>query len=429
MINNPPKTDDLGLWLEWLETLHLKNIDLSLERIKQVATRLALNSLPCPVITVGGTNGKGSTVAALEAIYLRGGYRVGAYTSPHLLRFNERIRINGQQVSDQVLLSAFKQIEDHRGEVTLTFFEYTTLAGLLLFKQMDLDIVLLEVGLGGRLDAVNIIDSDVAIVTSIDFDHTEWLGDTREKIAFEKAGIFKHKKIAICGDFNPPASLLTVAASQECQLYCQGRDFYYEPDQNGKNGRWFFMNEHSSEAVFYLPTPQLAFQNISTALMAYHCLSKHFPVNPLEINLAISEVKVEGRFECIRENPTVIVDVAHNPAAARMLSEQIQIKLSSYNNILAVFSALTDKDIVNIVRAVSKQITKWYIAPVSTLRRCEPDDLYNQVQQGGDVNIHVFDTITEAYSQALLSCGERDCILVFGSFYTVAEVLKSKWRL
>ncbi len=416
-MNSPPKTDNLSIWLEWLESLHIKNIDLSLERVHEVAMHLGICSLACPVITIAGTNGKGSTVATLEAIYLKQGYRVGAYTSPHLLCFNERIRINGESVKDSELVLAFQQIESLRRDVTLTFFEYTTLAGLILFKQSNLDIVLLEVGLGGRLDAVNIIDADVAVVTSIAIDHVDYLGDTREQIAFEKAGIFKPEKIAICGDFDPPVTLIEVAESHGCQFYLQGRDFHFASSEN--HWDWCF---DKTLQLNQLPFSHLALQNVSTALMAYHCLQKQLPVTRENIDLAISEVWVKGRFESIQEKPLVIVDVAHNPAAALLLSEQIKVKLGSCSQVVAVFSALLDKDIVNIVRAVSKQIAKWYIAPVPTARSASADELYDKIRQGGGADIQVFGTITQAYEQAILSCRQSDCILVFGSFYTVAEV-------
>ncbi|MBY0544922.1 MAG: bifunctional tetrahydrofolate synthase/dihydrofolate synthase [Gammaproteobacteria bacterium] len=407
--------DQLPQWLSYLETLHLKSIDLSLERISAVAKILGIEAFSCPVITIGGTNGKGSTVALLEAIYRKGGYKVASYISPHLHHFNERIRFNGNEIEDASLVTLFKTIENARGGITLTFFEYTTLAALLFFKQLEPDVILLEVGLGGRFDAVNIIDADVAIIASIDLDHTEWLGETREKIGFEKAGIFREGKIAICGDPDPPQSLVQEALKKKTVFYCQGREFNYV-----KGGAWEWQspNLHLSN----LPVPELAIQNASTVLMAYSTLAYRLPVSADVLADAMSNTRVPGRFQTIRVAPRVVIDVAHNPAAAAMLSQQLSEKLDAHDKIVAVFGALNDKDAAGMIDKLSKQISEWYIAPLQTPRSYTMDDLFRDVEKGGATNIQKFDTIKLAYENALNSCTSDSCIIIFGSFYTIAEL-------
>lgn len=419
MATTMPDSNDLSVWLAWLEQLHIKNIDLSLERVRAVAQTLRLTEFLCPVIIIGGTNGKGSTVAILEAIYRNAGYNVGAYTSPHLLHFNERIRINGQDIDDLSIITALRVIEAARGSVTLTFFEYTTLVALWLFKQANLNIILLEVGLGGRLDAVNIIDADVSIVTSVDLDHMDWLGNTREHIGFEKAGIFRAGKAAICGDYRPPQTLIDHARHINAPLFCQNKAFHFNSDDSRSSWNWQGPLLHFNA----LPMPHLAMQNVSTALMAYHCLADKLPATEPQIREAIATTKVKGRFQQISASPCVIVDVAHNPAAAKMLAENIRHHLSAYKNITAVFSALQDKDIIGIIKPLSTRINAWYLAPLACPRGSNITDLMSAVMAGGGVNLYAFDKINVAYEEALLHSTADDCIIVFGSFYTVAEIL------
>lgn len=411
-----PRSSDLNHWLLWLEQLHHKQIDLTLERVKQVAERLAVTECIAKVFMIGGTNGKGSCIATLETIYLLGGYKVGAYTSPHLLQFNERIRLNGQSVGDQDLILAFQQIEQARGEISLTFFEFTTLAALLLFKQAKLDVILLEVGLGGRFDAVNIVDADVSIITSVDLDHTDWLGDTREKIAAEKAPIYRPQRYAICGDPNPPQSLCDYAHRIDARFLCQGKDFYYQ--QHNQDWDWLTHSVHLKR----LPLPHLLMQNISTALMAYCCLAEFLPVAEQAIYQAIAEVRVTGRFQQISHDPLVIVDVAHNPAAAKILAQRLQTNYAD-KTILAVFSAVNDKDVAQIVAPFKNQINNWYIAPLPTPRSHTIDELTDILVENGIQKIEKFANIAAAYQQAILHSSPEHCIIVFGSFYTVAAVL------
>lgn len=412
------KTNDLTAWLKRLEQLQHKEIGL--ERVQSVADKLGLLQFNCPIITIGGTNGKGSTIATLETIYLTAGYRVGAYTSPHLLRYNERICVNGKQASDEAIVAAFQAIEKARGEIELSFFEFATLAGLLIFKQASLDIILLEVGIGGRFDAVNVIDADVAVVTSIDIDHTELLGPSREHIGFEKAGIFRKNKYAICGDFSPPLSLQDHARKMGATFLSQGNDFYFNVDNLSSVWEW-----HGPHVKLQaLPLPYLAMQNVSTALMAYCCLAEKLPVTHQAITHAIETVRVVGRFQKIAEHPAIIVDVAHNPAAAFMLSQRLKQEFKPNHKFIAVFSALSDKDVTSMVQHLSDLVSEWYIAPLPSVRGRTLEDLQQAIADGGASNIKKFEDITTAFQSALLHSTPDNCIIVFGSFYTVAEVLK-----
>ncbi|MFN7098497.1 MAG: bifunctional tetrahydrofolate synthase/dihydrofolate synthase, partial [Gammaproteobacteria bacterium] len=355
-------TQRLSSWLSKLEKLSYHEELPSLDRVSQVAHTLGLSAFSCPVITIGGTNGKGSCVATLEAIYLAAGYQVGAYTSPHLLRYNERIKIDGQEVDDNSIVDAFQVIEKARGKTKLNFFEYTTLAALYIFKQTELDILLLEVGIGGRFDAVNIINADVAIVASIDIDHTDRLGHTREQIGFEKAGIFRQQKYAICGDFTPPQSLIDYANKIDTTLLCQGKDFYFNVNNLLSVWEW----RGPQVQLHALPIPHLAMQNISTSLMAYCCLAEKLPVSHQALQQAIASVRVNGRFQEVATQPKVIVDVAHNPAAAFMLSQRLKQELKPDCKINAVFSAVHDKDISSMVAHLAEQVATWYVAPLKT---------------------------------------------------------------
>ncbi len=415
----------LSDWLNRLETLHPVTIDLGLTRVQRVAELMGLLQLDCPVITVGGTNGKGSTIAFLESIYRHAGYRVGTYTSPHLLRYNERIRIVGVDCTDEAIIQAFEQIEIARGDISLTYFEYGTLAALYLLKQAQLDLILLEVGLGGRLDAVNIINPDIAIITSIDLDHTDWLGNTREAIGFEKAGIFRANVPAICGDFNTPETIFDHAAKLGAPLYCQGKNFTFH--QGSDSWSW----ESQSFRGEGLPLPFLAIQNASTALMAVTCLQSQLPVNIQSIKDGIAEARVLGRFQCIQAQPEVILDVAHNPAAANLLARRLQSQPIS-GKTYAVFSALQDKDSAGIVAHFKEIVAGWYVAPLDTPRGATLQQLNDALEH--DVPrlvrgileapyISPQASILAAYRQAILQCSPNDRIIVFGSFFTVAAVL------
>lgn len=404
-------------WLAWIKSLHVKNIDLELSRIKDVAKRMDLLHPTFPIITVGGTNGKGSTVAALEAIYTQAGYRVGAFTSPFLFRFNEQIKMNGREVSDKELCDAFLKVELVRDKISLTPFEFNTLAALSIFKNANLDVCILEVGLGGRLDAVNILDADLAIVTSIDIDHADWLGDTHEKIAFEKAGIFRNNKPAICGDFNPPQSLIEYANSIGSQLYSQNKNFGYK--ENATSWSWW-----SEKTDFeQLPLPQLLLQNMSTVLMGVELLSSQLPVQRKTIDDVMKNISLPGRIQIIPDNITTICDVSHNPASVSIFSKYLKkhpISGKSY----AVFSMLGDKDISATLSLIKNDIDIWHVASLQCDRAASQVLLTQHFFQNHIQNVLWFDSIKKAYDFTKTQAKLQDRIIIFGSFHTVAEAIE-----
>ncbi len=421
----------LEQWLNRLEAMHPKAIDLGLERVAAVGQRLGLR-FDCPVITVGGTNGKGSTCAMLESILLQGGYRVGLYTSPHFLRFNERARIDGQSASDAQLCAAFEQVEAVRGEVSLTYFEFSTLAIMKLFADAGLDAVILEVGLGGRLDAVNIIDADVAIVTSVDLDHMEFLGDTREKIGFEKAGIFRPERAAICGDPSPPQSLIDHANAIGADLWLFGRDFNYGGDRQQWNYGGRAMRRNSLAYPSLRGANQLL--NASAALAALEVLRDRLPLGAQEVRTGLVLVELPARFQVLPGRPSVILDVAHNPHAAATLAQNLD-NMGFHPYTFAVFGAMADKDIAGIIAQLGDRIDHWYVCDLPLPRAATAEALAAAVrasgfresaQTGAERSVHCFQSPAEAFAAAQNHAGENDRIAVFGSFLTVAGVMSAR---
>jgi dihydrofolate synthase/folylpolyglutamate synthase len=418
----------LNDWLTRLESLHPKAIEMGLDRVSQVAHRLGIR-FDCPVITVGGTNGKGSTCAMLEAMLLQGGYRVGLYTSPHLLHFNERARIDGELASDEALCANFEAIEAVRQDVSLTYFEFTTLAILNHFAHAGLDAVILEVGLGGRLDAVNLIDADVAIVTSVDLDHQDYLGDTREKIGFEKAGIFRSGRTAICSDPSPPQSLLDHAAAIGADLWLFGRDFNYSGDRQ----QWNYGGRQQRRNALAYPSLRGANQllNASAALAALEALRERLPLGAQEVRSGLVMVELPARFQVLPGRPTVILDVAHNPHAAATLSQNLdQMGFHAYTH--AVFGAMADKDIAGILAHLVERIDHWYLTDLPLPRAASAASLAEALAQAGvapstasgaERSVQCFATPAEAYAAARGRATENDRIAVFGSFFTVAGVM------
>lgn len=418
----------LNDWLARLESMHPKTIELGLDRVSEVAQRLGV-SFDCPVITVGGTNGKGSTCAMLESILMQGGYRVGLYTSPHLLRFNERARINGESVDDEALCKNFDAVEAVRDEVSLTYFEFTTLAILKLFADAGLDAVILEVGLGGRLDAVNLIDADVAIVTSVDLDHQDYLGDTREKIGFEKAGIFRAGRTAICSDPSPPQTLVAHATAIGADLWLFGRDFNYSGDRQ----QWNYGGRHQRRNALAYPSLRGANQllNASAALAALEALRERLPLGAQEVRSGLVMVELPGRFQVLPGRPTVIFDVAHNPHAAATLAQNLdQMGFHAYTH--AVFGAMADKDVTGILAQLGDRIDHWYLTNLPLPRAATAESLALTLAQAGlsasaaagdERSIQCFSAPAEAYAVARGRATESDRIVVFGSFFTVAGVM------
>lgn len=409
----------LSQWLVHLETAHSKGlIDMGLERITQVKN--AMNLTPnCPVITVGGTNGKGSTCAFLSQIYTEAGYTVGTLTSPHLLTFNERIAINCQPVSDETIIAAFERIEAARGNISLTYFEFNTLAAVDIFRLHDVDVMILEVGLGGRLDAVNIFDTDCAITTSVDLDHQAFLGNTIEQVAHEKAGIFRANKPAICGQNPLPQSLVQHAQKIGAKLLTVQQDFVYQDQRT----QWQYQFSGSLKTLSK-PTLQGDYQlnNAACTLTAIECLRDQLPVSEAAINAGLQNARNIGRFQIMQQKPLVIMDVGHNPHAARALKRSLKTHAVSGKS-CAVFSILADKDSDSVLEILRDEFDEWYIAPLHLQRGMTQAELANKLVTHQIQNVHAFDSVQAAYQAAFSESEENDRIVVFGSFHTVSETI------
>lgn len=412
------KKSTLPRWLNYITHSHPKTIDLGLERAKTVANSLQLLSFNCPIIVVGGTNGKGSCVATMEAILTEEGYSVGAYFSPHLARYNERIRIKGKMVKNHSLCEAFAAIDSAKANISLTYFEWSTLAALWLFKKATLDAIILEVGLGGRLDAVNILEPSISVITSIDYDHTEWLGDNLESIGREKAGIFRPQKPVVYGESNPPKSIDEKIAALEAPFYRQGVDFGYRIEGN----QWRFWHKNTTSNL--LPIPRLILQNVTTALMALTLLQEKLPLSAESIIKGLKKVFLPGRFQEIAQNPTVILDVAHNPAGFRQLSEKLD-KMPIAGKTYAVTGMLTDKDHKKSFAALLPLIDIWHVATLTCERGASASQLVNTLSSLGAKTAYAFESILKAYEAALNVANINDRIIVFGSFYAVTPILRA----
>jgi dihydrofolate synthase/folylpolyglutamate synthase len=420
----------LASWLAYIETLHPRSIEMGLARVREVHARLGL-ALDMPVVVVGGTNGKGSTCAFLESILRAAGYRVGLYTSPHLTRYNERIRIDGLPVDDAPLVDAFRRVEAARvaapTPTTLTYFEFGTLAALVLFAQARPDVLVLEVGLGGRLDAVNIVDADVAVVTTVDLDHQDYLGSTRDAIAVEKAGIFRAGRPAVCGEADPPPALLAEAARIGAVLYRIGHEFGYRDE--GRQWRY----RGPGGARFGLPIPALRgrhqLANASTALAALDLLAPRVVVDGGAVRAGLLEVTLSARFQVLPGRPTIVLDVAHNPHAAHALAATLG-DMGYHPRTLAVFGMLADKDIRGVVAALRARIDRWHVAGLPGPRGTDAAAIVAHLAAAGVPGeaIAAHASIRDALAAARAEAAEADRIVVFGSFLTVADALAALGR-
>jgi len=416
---------DLDDWLARIERLHHRAIDLSLERVRSVAGRLGIG-FDCPVITVGGTNGKGSTCAMLESILRAAGYRTGLYTSPHLLRFNERARIGGEAAADAALIGQFEAVERARGATSLTYFEFTTLAVLRLFMAARLDAVILEVGLGGRLDATNVVDADCAVVTSVDLDHMDYLGPTREHIGFEKAHIYRRGRPAVCADPQPPQRLLEVASDLGADLWLFGRDFNYQGDRQ----QWAYGGRRVRRAGLPYPSLRGANQllNASGALAALEALGQRLPVSQQAVRQGLLGIELAGRFQVLAGRPTVILDVAHNPHAAAVLAANLD-SMGFFPRTLAVFGMLSDKDVAGVVGRLGGLVDHWYLGGTTGPRGLPSLQLADILRARlPAATMSCFDDVAAAFAAAQRAAGADDRIIAFGSFLTVADVMRALGR-
>lgn len=400
---------------------------MGLERVGEVKKRMGLQPL-CPVVVVAGTNGKGSVCAYLSQIYTQAGFKVGTLTSPHLLRYNERIAVNTRPVEDAVIVASFERIEAARAGISLTYFEFNTLAAVDIFIREKVDVMVLEVGLGGRLDAVNVFDADCAVVTSVDLDHQAFLGDTVEQVAFEKAGVFRSGKPAICGQTPPPESLRRHAGEIGAELLLIKRDFDFSTLENVQwSYRYHPQNSDGrTRNRNALPFPALrgAYQlsNAACALTVLECLGDRLPVDIAAIKRGLLLVENPGRFQVLPGRPLTVLDVGHNPHAARALRRSL-INLMFAEKRTAVFSILADKDIDGVLEIVKDQFDEWHIAPLDVPRGMSAEALVRKLSEHGIENVKVFENIEKAYRAALEKAGENDRIVVFGSFHTVAAVM------
>lgn len=408
---SPGASAPLSQWQSYLESLHTCAIDLGLERVSRVAENAKLTKPAPNIITVAGTNGKGSTCAIIEAILLQAGYKTGVYSSPHLCRYNERVRINGQELEDKDHTKAFSDIEAMRGNINLSFFEFTTLATLKLFIDHQVDVAILEVGLGGRLDATNVVDPDVAVITSLAIDHIDWLGDDIEEIGYAKAGIYRHDKPAICGQPTPPASVSAYADEIGANFYQIGYQYHYRV----QNDVW-----HWNCGAFdlqNLPIPALPLANAATALMALGV--SNFEVSDEHIVAGLKAARLAGRMEVVAQSPLVIFDVAHNPHSACYLAEQLTKLKKDNAKVHAVVGMLKDKDISATLAMMNEVVDCWYPASLDEPRGANAQQLLlylPQATQGFDFSIDAYHAAIEATK------GTDDIVIAFGSFYTIGQL-------
>ncbi|MFA3789775.1 bifunctional tetrahydrofolate synthase/dihydrofolate synthase [Aliiglaciecola sp. SL4] len=422
MPNNTSSTDQgkpslswsVANWLDYLQAIHSKSIDMGLSRTEQVYARLNLDFSNSSVITVAGTNGKGTTCRMIEMGLLMQQQSVAVYSSPHIVDYRERVRLNGQMLSEQEHVNAFMQVEQARGSVTLTYFEFATLAGLVLIANHQPDFVVLEVGLGGRLDAVNIVDPDIAVITSIALDHQDYLGDTRELIATEKAGIMRHKIPVVIGEPDPPTTLITAVETLQAQAYWQGKEFGFA--ETATHWRWF----NSSETLANLRFPFIPTQNASTALKVLHLLG-YLPQDQGEIQTVLEKSSLPGRFETVSHDPKVILDVAHNPQATQLLATRI--RRLDYNQLYLVVAMLEDKDIAGSLSPLESLNANWYVASLDVPRGAKSKQLKTVLTE--PQKVIEFETVSDALYGATKNANNDDLIVVFGSFFTVSEVTQA----
>ena len=423
-------TRNLSEWLEWQETLHLSSIDLGLKRVRQVADNLNLLTLPFPVISVAGTNGKGSSTAMLQSIYQKAGYKTGVYTSPHLLRYNERIAIDNEYASDEAICSAFEKINHVRGDTSLTYFEFGTLAAAVLFVEEDIDVAIFEVGLGGRLDAVNLWDADVALITSIAIDHESWLGNNRDDIAIEKAGIMRQGKPIICGDKTPPTTIASEAQRIGAHLIQRNKDFSlsFTDTTNNTNNKWLW-HDHQQNKTLPLALPSLKgiFQldNAANVISVIHSLQNKLTVSTDAINQGLETVTIAGRLQHIASCPDILLDVAHNPHAAKQLALYLETH-PVQGKTVALFSILIDKDLEGIVTPFKSLIDEWHIVSLEGERGQSAESIklkLEELQLKHSVILHSdFKTPIQALKN---TCYCEDRVVAFGSFLVVSNVLES----
>ena len=415
--------DTVNEWLEWQQTVHPLNIDFKLERILSVYEKLDVAKVAKKIITVAGTNGKGSTVSFLESILCKNNINVGTFTSPHILKYNERIKINGKEVDDESLLNVFELIDQKRGDTTLTYFEFATLSAFYLFSKADLDVVVLEVGLGGRLDATNIIDSDVSIITSIGIDHTEFLGDTIDSIALEKAGVMRPFKKCVFAQEKPPSVLYKYSKNRSVNLLTHNNDYTV----NRYSDSWSIVSK--AMEIHDIPNLKMIgdyqYNYAAASVIALDDILPEALSNQEILRNALCDTTIPGRFQYLQHSPDIILDVAHNEDAAKSLATNI--KRLDYKNIHVVLGILADKDVYSIVKPFSLLVDHWHIGTISSERGMNAEEIKFRIKSlfKNKFSIKTYNSVTAAYNGAIYQQDDNTLILVYGSFYTVSEALQS----
>jgi len=415
----------LSEWLTWQESCHPSEIELGLDRVLAVYQRLVSLPIASKIITVAGTNGKGSSVCFLDSILRSAGYKVGTYTSPHLFNYNERIQIDGVAVSDQQLCDVFEKIDQTRKsapdkEISITYFEFGTLAALLLLAEHDLDVAILEVGLGGRLDAVNIIDADIALITAIDIDHEAWLGSDKEKIAIEKSGIMREGKPAVCSDPNAPTSIAKSATNTNAHLYSLTTEFNYT--LNETSWQWQGPSQNRYSLPFLPIKGKHQYDNISGVLMVLDLLNQEYPVSQNQCREGILSSSIKGRLENIPGKISTIIDVAHNPHSTRALADYLTENTCSGNTRI-ITAMMSDKNIHSIVKTLTDKCFSWYVTDLSIERAIRAIDLIEIISEvDSESQCFAYTSAKQAYQQAVNDSQENDQIVIFGSFYLLQEL-------
>lgn len=411
-----PKFTALNDWLTYLETINPKGIELGLERVKAVFERLQLNFKSSKVVLIGGTNGKGTSCHLLQQILTEHGYRVGCYNSPHIHDYRERVTLDGKWLSEAEHCQIFSQIEDVRGDIALTYFEFSALAAIAMLAKAKPHYILLEVGLGGRLDATNIVEPNLSVITTIDLDHKEWLGDTRALIAKEKAGILRQNGLAVCGDFDPPLTLQTIADDLNAPILYQNKDFSYKTDQNVWHWQGKYADFHN------LPKPNMPLQNASTVLAALDLLD--VPLKQDLLQLCFERFQLAGRWQQIKQTPNVFIDVAHNPESVAYLKQNIA-KLPPEHKKIAVVGMLKDKDILASLTPLKMVFDTWFVATINQPRGASSADLKTILTDKLNIDatqVKCFDSVKQAYQAAYIQADKQTEIIAFGSFWVVTDM-------
>ncbi len=411
----PSQSSSLGDWLSYLEGIHPKNIDMGLSRVSEVAHKMGLLDLKSRIILIAGTNGKGTTARCLESLLLTQNYTVGTYASPHLIRYNERVRVNGAELPDSYHVDAFHALEVGRGQTSLTYFEYGTLGALEIFKRTEPDFILLEVGLGGRLDATNIVSPEASIVTTIDLDHKEYLGDTRELVGREKAGIFRKDILAVVGDLNIPNSVIGYANEVGADLVRANSEYCFSDD-----GEIF--NYQSEQLSLTCATPRIPSQNVATALTTLARLNLLPAVDVVIQTLA--NLQVEGRFQALSDTQYIFVDVAHNPESARYLKQKLSQYKSQGVAVHAICGMLQDKDQLSVVNELKGVVDTWSLASLHCFRGAQASQLQDVMIKAGINSVEEYDSVSTAMSEAVPNLTKQELLIIFGSFYTVADAIQ-----